>query len=227
MDLAGLRSRLTDGRRAVSRLRAAAERIPIVGRVLSEVVRIEFIDRCLLIAAQGLLALVPMLVVLAAFFPRLTDGALGQLTDVTGIGAAGEHTVEGELGDQVRAQTGFVGIVITVFSATSFARALLRMYERVWELPHIGGISGTRRCFVWLVGWLLMLQLLASVRSLVGGGSIAQTLTRAGVQILALTAIWWLTAWLLLFGRVSWLRLGVGALLAGLLTNLYVRASSV
>ena len=52
------------------------DRIPILGRLISEFVRIEFIDRCMLIAAQGLLALIPMLVVLAAFLPHLTGDAV-------------------------------------------------------------------------------------------------------------------------------------------------------
>ena len=35
--------------------------------------------------------------------------------------------------NQVRAQTGLIGLLITIFSATSFARAIQRMYERVWD----------------------------------------------------------------------------------------------
>src|SRR4051812_34616085 len=97
MDLAALRSKLRGIRPRVGRLRSGAERIPIVGCLLSELVRVEFIDRCMLIAAQGLLALVPMLVVLAAFFPRVTASALDQLSAVTGLGAAGSDAVSSEL----------------------------------------------------------------------------------------------------------------------------------
>ena len=57
MDLAAWRERAT----ATFELRRdqakdLVDRIPILGRLLNEVVRIEFIDRCMLIAAQGLLA---------------------------------------------------------------------------------------------------------------------------------------------------------------------------
>ena len=79
MDLAAWRARATatfEVRR--DQAKDLVDRIPILGRLLNEVVRIEFIDRCMLIAAQGLLALIPMLVVLAAFFPRLTEVGLDQ-----------------------------------------------------------------------------------------------------------------------------------------------------
>ncbi|MDH2416012.1 YhjD/YihY/BrkB family envelope integrity protein [Nocardioides sp. CER19] len=217
MDLVALRRRLTD----------TVERIPILGRLLSEFVRIEFIDRCMLIAAQALLALVPMLIVLAAFFPRLTAGALDQLTAAAGLGKTGSDNVSGQLDSaQVRAQTGVVGIVVTLFSATSFARALERMLERVWDQPHIGGLAGTRRCFLWLIGWLVGLQLLAAARALLGGGFVADVLG-IGVHAVAMCAIWWLTAWLLLFGRVGWWQLALGAVLAGALTVLYSHAAAL
>ncbi|GAA1977241.1 hypothetical protein GCM10009798_43060 [Nocardioides panacihumi] len=214
MDLAALRKRL--------------DRIPIVGHLLSEFVRIEFIDRCMLIAAQGLLALVPMLVVVAAFFPRLTDDALQELTSVTGLGSTGSSTVTSDLQpDQVRNQTGLVGAAITLFSATSFARAMERMYERVWQQPHIGGLSGTRRCFMWLIGWLLILQVLAALRSVLHGGSLVTDVFGLGVEMVMMSAIWWGTSWVLLFGRVGWLRLTTGAVLAGAVTVIYTHLSGL
>jgi membrane protein len=217
MDLVALRDRLT----------GTVERIPILGRLLSEFVRIEFIDRCMLIAAQGLLALVPMLIVLAAFFPRLTAGALDQLTAATGLGSAGSDNVGSQLdSSQVRAQTGVVGIFVTIFSATSFARALERMYERVWDVSHIGGLTGTRRCFLWLVGWLVVLQIVAGVRALLGGGLVGNALG-IGVHTVAMCLIWWVTSWLLLFGRVGWQHLALGAVLAGTLTVVYSRATAL
>src|SRR6187551_3805403 len=101
------------------------DRIPILGRLVSEFLRIEFIDRCMLIAAQGLLALIPMLVVLAAFLPDLTSEAIGSFTNAAGIGTSGEGQVQRQVSpEEVRAQTGLIGIAITIFSATSFARAI-------------------------------------------------------------------------------------------------------
>jgi membrane protein len=230
MDLAGLRQQATTTfqlRR--DQAKSLVDRIPILGRLLNEVIRIEFIDRCMLIAAQGLLALIPMLVVLAAFLPDLTSQAVNSFSEASGLGQTGESQVESQVDpEQVRAQTGLIGIAITLFSATSFARAIQRMYERVWEIRHIGGVSGTRRCFLWLLGWLVTLQLVGGLRSLMHGmDGLAGEWVRFGVQSLFLTLLWWVTAWILLFGRVPWHKLAVGAVLTGCLGLIYNRTSSI
>jgi membrane protein len=227
MDFAELRDRLTEKYRTRrTQVTDLIDRIPILGRLLSEFIRIELIDRCMLIAAQGLLALIPMLVVIAAFFPYLIGDAVQSFSDA-GIGGSGGAEIRGEVDpDQVRAETGLIGIAIVLFSATSFARAVQRMYEKVWEKRHIGGVSGTRRCFMWLIGWLLTLQLVGGLRSLMDAveGMVGVT-TRLVVQMVLLSLLWWVTSWVLLFGRVGWCRLALGALLTGTLGMLYNRAS--
>jgi membrane protein len=228
LDVAGTRDRLTATYRSRrDQARDLVDRIPILGRLVSEFVRIELIDRCMLIAAQGLLALIPMLVVLAAFFPHLSGEAVRSFTDATGLGAGGDSEIQGQVDEgQVRAQTGLIGVAITFFSATSFARAIQRMYEKVWEQHHVGGVSGMRRCFLWLIGWLLTLQLVGALRSLMGNvdGFFGVT-ARLGVQMALVAVLWWVTSWLLLFGRVGWRRLALGALLTGVIGVLYTRAS--
>ncbi|MBA2955108.1 hypothetical protein GON03_12275 [Nocardioides sp. MAH-18] len=203
------------------------ERVPILGRLVNEFVRIEFIDRCMLIAAQGLLALIPMLVVLAAFLPNLTEAGLDQFSSATGL-AGGNQMVKADVNiSEVRAQTGLVGLLITFFSATSFARAVQRMYERNWQVPHIGGVVGARRCFLWLVGWLLTLQLLSALIQFIGGDSVLLGTMRTGAQMLLASVLWLATSRLLLFGRVPWRHLVLGALLTGVLTTVYSRGSSL
>ncbi|NYI38126.1 hypothetical protein [Aeromicrobium tamlense] len=190
--------------------------------------RIEFIDRCMLIAAQGLLALIPVLVVLSAFLPQLSDAAVRVFATAAGVGAEGTAVIGGEVSlDQVRTQTGVIGLLITIFSASSFARAIQRMYESVWGIGHIGGVSGFRRCLTWLIGWLVTLQFVAALRTLIRGidGGLGDAIG-FGLQCVILSAIWWVTAWMLLFGRVSWASLALGAWLTGCLGVLYNRISA-
>ena len=84
------------------------------------------------------------------------------------------------------------------------------MYERVWELPHIGGVVGLRRCTRWLIGWLVTLQAVSAI-----GFVLAQVdsfdVARFLVQGVTGTLVWWWTTRILLFNRVSWRRLAVGA----------------
>ena len=229
MDVRARRDRMTS---AVQRRRDRAldlvEQIPFLGRLVTEFVRIEFIDRCMLIAAQGLLALIPTFVVLVAFFPHLMGTGVHQFADTTGLGSSGSSEITGAVSvDQVRAKTGVIGIVITLLSATSFARAIQRMFERAWEQPHVGGMNGTRRCFLWLLGWLLSLETVAGVARLLTGDGVVPGMARLVLQMALVSATWLVTSRLLLFGRVAWTRLVVGAVLTGVLQVLYTRGSGL
>jgi membrane protein len=203
-------------------------RLPLVRRVVEDLVRIEVIDRSMAIAAQAMLALVPMLVVLVAFLPESAgELALERFHSVTGVGERGDDLVEATVSaDRVRAQTGLIGLLITIFSATSFARAIQRAYERVWAQSHAGGLAGLQRSLLWLVGWLITLQLLRTIGSLIGRDE-SLTVVRILVQGVGATLVWWATMRLLLFGRVAWLALAPAAALTGFGGVVYSWGSSL
>jgi membrane protein len=202
--------------------------VPGLRRLVNELVRIGVIDRCMVIAAQGLLALVPLLIVLASFLPHdLAVVLVDRFESATGIVRSESEEVYGTLtADQVRAQTGTVGLVLTLLSATSFARSIQRMYERTWEKQHVGGLRGARRCFLWLLGWLMLLQLVGLLGSALGGGA-AGTAGRAVVQGVSGSVLWCWTAHVLLVGRVAWRRLLPGAVVTSLAILVYTGGSSV
>ena len=89
--------------------------VPLVQSILRGLVRIELIDRSMAIAAQAMLALVPMLVVLAAFLPaEFTSLALDRFRELTGLDQSGKKLIHANVDpDQVRAQTGAIGLLIT------------------------------------------------------------------------------------------------------------------
>src|SRR4051812_39596377 len=83
---AGVRRVVTSARTLVYRV---LDTIPPVRRTVDELLRVEFVDRAVVIAAQGLLALLPLLVVLAAFLPGdVTATSLDELKAVTGVDQA-------------------------------------------------------------------------------------------------------------------------------------------
>ena len=188
----------------------------VVRSIITGLVRIELIDRSMAIAAQAMLALVPLLVVLTAFLPpEVTDLALDRFRDLTGIGEGGKDLVQATVDpDQVRAQVGAIGLVITLLSATSFARAVQRMYERVWDQRHVGGVDGLRRSSLWLFGWLITLELLTALGFVLGQATDFGAV-RFVLQGAAASMIWWWTSRVLLFGRVPWKTLLLGGLLTG------------
>lgn len=226
---------------AASALRSWAlevlDTVPPVGKTVSELLRVEFVDRAMVIAAQGLLALVPLVIVLAAFLPNeFTALGVDRFESVTGVGEASADLVEDQVSatasgldtSQVRTQTGVLGLVITVLSASSFARAVQRMYERVWSQAHIGGFRGRRRCIGWLLGWLIGLQTLTLV------GWATNQFDRVVLEplwvlakILAATALWWWSLHVLLAGRVGWRPLVVPAVLTGTMVVAYSAGSTL
>lgn len=204
------------------------DQVPLIRSAVSQIIRVEVLDRSLIIAAQALFALTPLLVVLAAFTSHLTGVAvLDHLSSTTGISQASSpdavtHTAVAS--DQVRSQTGVVGLLLVIISALSFARAIQRLFERIWELKHRGGVVGAKRCLLWLAGWIVYLQLLVAV-VLAMRGPLHLSVIAPVFQIGAGALVWWWTAHTLLLGRVPWSSLWLGAVLTSLGLYVQVRVS--
>jgi hypothetical protein len=72
--------------------------------------------------------------------------------------------------DDVRRATGLLGLVLTVFVATSFTTALQRAYMRAWRRPPHGGRGAYWRGLAWLGALLACMALLGALRGALGGG---------------------------------------------------------
>jgi len=216
----------------LARLRAWGIRVldvvPGVRLALDDLIRVEFIDRMVVVAAQSLFAMVPLFVVIAAFSPEFVrDNVLTRVADVMAIQGSALDAIENVMSaEQIRTQTGLVGLVIVLLSATTYARALQRLYERTWQQPHIGGLPGMRRSLLWIVGCVAYLEvltlLLTALSALPGAG-----LWRLLGQVAAGTALWWWTQYVLLRGREPWRNLLPGALLTSVALAALTRLSGV
>lgn len=201
--------------------------VPGLRRTLTEFARVEIIDRAMIIAAQTLFSVTPLLIVLASFSPHAMAKSLGdQFGSVMGFHQVTTTQLEdAATAQQVRTQTGVAGLVLVVVSALSFARAMQRMYERVWELDHRGGLRGSRRCLYWLVTWVAYLQALALLASLFSAKELSPV--RLLVVLALSTLAWWWTARTLLLGRAPWANLLLGAALTGVALTIFARLSRV
>lgn len=219
-------STLSTLRTRVTRL---LELVPVVGRTLVELRRVELLDRSLALGAQALLALIPMLMVLGTVLPQAwVAGVLAQIRDVVGLRDDVMAPVRQlALEQQVhQTQTGIAGAIVSLASASSFSRALQRMYARSWDLPAHKGVRALRSSLVWILGWLLMLQVTALLLKSLSGVPHAGPLPVL-VQLSANTLLWWWTSRLLLGRRVTWRRLLPGACLTAVLVVTLTRLSSV
>jgi len=206
--------------------------VPAARRLVSDLLRVEVVDRSMALAAQALLALIPLLVVASAFLPDVViHAAYERLQAVTGIGSVqASHLAESVTTDvntdRVRAQVGILGVLITILSATSYSRATQRMYEKVWALHHVGGLAGFKRSFVWLLGWLAGLQLLTVGSRWVGdsaGLELLAVLLRTALMVL----LWWWSLRFLLAERVRWRELLPAAALTGVAVVAYAAGSTL
>lgn len=203
--------------------------VPGVRRALSELARVELIDRSLALGAQMLLAIIPLLMVVGAFLPSSWGADLvAQVRDTIGVrDEAMEPLREAALSEQsMQAETGVFSLVVALASATSFSRAMQRMYARVWDLPTFRGVRAIQGSVLWLLGWLALLQVTAVLVRSVTGVPLTGLL-RVVIELMAYTLLWWWTAHLLLGGRVAWRRLLPGALLTSVCVVTLAQLSSL
>jgi membrane protein len=194
-----------------SRHPVLVRRLDPVLDVWSDLSRVELVDRSLALGAQALLALIPLLMVLGAAMGRVGAEGLDQVQSVMGVPDDDLHQLAGAAPDATASST--LSVVVAVVSATSFSRALQRMYAVAWELPRYRGFRAIRGSVVWLLVWILMLQTTATLVRRTDG----IPFSGLTIQMVGTTLIWWWTAHLLLGGRVSWLRLLPGGVATGAL----------
>ncbi|MEU8773271.1 YhjD/YihY/BrkB family envelope integrity protein [Streptomyces sp. NPDC048606] len=188
---------------------------PLLSRVLDQFRSVRILDCATRLAAQAFLGGVPALFVIAALAPDwLKEDLVESLRSAVGLQDAvlDQVTAVYAATDEVaKASTGGVGIVVTLLSATACSRALQSTCERAWHLPKAKAALAAWRWVAWIVVWLTALLFQGPVLNAFGTGRIAGLL----LATLAATLLWWWTQHLLLGGRVPWLPLLPGALLAG------------
>ncbi|MCP2294426.1 membrane protein [Nocardia amikacinitolerans] len=188
-----------------------------VRRIVDGCVEIEIVDRSMTLAAQIFTSVLPVLI--AGSFLPYWDLASLAINDQLGfdttmlVSGVGTFTVT----DPTFAAFGVVGLLMVVISALSFAKALARVYGKIWHVPSIG----VRNAWRWLVVLLLValsVVLIGAIRELTGLRYVGVPLAIAG-ELAIWMIVWTLSPYLLtmgkLSGRVLWM---TGALTASGLT---------
>jgi membrane protein len=204
----------------LARLEHAARRHPrlasaiaLVRACLDRLVEIQFVDRSIALGSLGFTALVPLLVIAAAFLPGTsTDGLANELIGRFHLHGSTAQLVRDVFAqpDAVRQSISWLGVALLVGAALSFTRGLQRVYERAWRLE-ARGLAGTKAGLIWIAGIVVWSTTFASARdALLDLTGPLVTL----VVLLAGDAVLWLwSPWILLARRVDWRRLVPTALL--------------
>ena len=124
-------------RQRIATLRTRVERL-LLWRVWERMLEIEFVDRSVAIAGKAFVSFFPLVIVIAAFAPERIRSSI--ITTVTArLGIQGDAlTLAREAfasSDDIRKATGLLGLVLTIFFASSFTTALQRVYLRTWRRP--------------------------------------------------------------------------------------------
>jgi membrane protein len=217
-----------EARRRIAVLRSRLERL-LLWRVWERMLEIEFIDRSIALAGKAFVSFFPLVIVVAAFAPeRIRVSILTSL--IARFGLRGDAlTIARDAfasSEDIRKATGVLGLVFTIFFATSFTTAVQRMYLRAWRRPAHAGAGAYWRGAAWLVVVLVCLALLGGLRGALGGGLVGFGLF-AIVSLAVTSGLWWFTAWFLLQGEVRARVLLPTAVITGVLTAGYAASATI
>ncbi|HVN50810.1 MAG TPA: hypothetical protein VMT43_05230 [Acidimicrobiales bacterium] len=199
----------------------------LLWRIWERMLETEFVDRSVALAGKAFVSFFPLVIVVAAFLPpHLRSAILTTLTSRLGVrGQALALAKEAfASSDDVRRATGFLGLLLTFFYATSFTTALQRVYLRAWRRPLVKAGAYTRGP-LWMVGLLAYMAAIGGLRDLLGNGPgyvVFLVLALAGS-----IAWWWFTAWFLLLGQVRWRVLLPTGILTGVIMSGYALSAVI
>jgi len=177
---------------------------------------VELTNRALSFAAQALVTLVPLLIVVAAAYPVRGEGFAAWLVDGLGVTGSSAETVRHLFSapQRVLSTTSAFSVVAAAGFGLSFAACVQTGYERVWDLPP-GHWHSVWRRGAWLAALTAALFVDVHSASLLRHGW-PQGTARALATYVGATALCWWGQWLLLERRVTWRQLLPGAVLTGL-----------
>jgi membrane protein len=221
------RSGTTEMRKRIAVLRTRLERL-LLWRVWERMLEIEFIDRSVALAGKAFVSFFPLVVVVAAFMPERIRSSI--LTAVTArLGIRGDALTLARdafaSSDDIRQATGVLGLVLTIFFATSFTTALQRMYLRAWRRPPRAGAGAYWRGAAWLLVALACMALLGGLRGALGDGLGFGLFAIVSLAVIA--GQWWFTAWFLLLGEVRTRVLVPTGVITSIVTAGYAASATV
>jgi membrane protein len=189
-------------RTRISAVRDWLQRL-LLWRVWERMLEIEFVDRSIALAGKAFVSFFPLVIVIASFLPK--DLRASVITTLTNrLGFRGHALASARqaftTSDDVREATGVLGLVLTIFFATSFTTAVQRVYFRAWRRPHRGGSGKYWKGISWLLAIIAYMALIGGLRDVFGDGLGLVPFAIAAVA--ASTGLWWFTAWFLLLGDV-------------------------
>src|SRR4051812_21492276 len=169
-----LRHRVENVRARVAVARERAERT-LLWQVWDRMLEIEFVDRSVALAGKAFVSFFPLVIVVAAFLPEsIRNSIFTIVTHRLGVqgGALDIARQAFASSDQIKKATGALGLVLTIFFATSFTTALQRVYLRAWRRPPGNTTGEYVRGPVWFLALFLSMAVMGAARGVLGDGGL-------------------------------------------------------
>lgn len=182
---------------------------------------LEGFDRAMALAGQAFAAFLPLLIVIGAVSPASGKDAASAIIDRLDLTGEAADTVRAAVAQPATIEDGIsvLSLVVLIFSALAFTRALQRLYVRAWGLEKIG-VRGNVWGLLWLLAVAAFWSLQPAIVSLFSGNA------ATAASLAASCTLWLFTPWLLVGRQIHWRRLLPQALLTSVgLTCLGVAAA--
>ncbi|MFC9787091.1 hypothetical protein [Rhodococcus sp. NPDC127528] len=187
-----------------------------VARVIKSIIDIELADRSMTLAAQEFTSVLPVIIAVGTI--GNVRPATDTLIDQFGIDPASfdlTSTLGSVQADRPTFATfGIIGLLMIILSGTSFARALGRVYGKVWNIPTLS-IRGGWRWIAVLVAVASSFRLIEQAHKLTQMDWLGRPLA-FGTETAIWFGLWALVPYLLtegrLRGRVLWATAGLTAI---------------
>ena len=208
-------------------LRAWLDRT-FVWHVWERMLEIEFFDRSVALAGKAFVSFFPMVIVVAAFAPEhIQTSIIDSVTMQLGLRGDALTMTREAFGsaEDVKKATTLLGLLLTIFFASSFTTALQRGFFHAWRRPKHGGLGHYYRGVVCLLAALAGIFVIGVVAGAFDGGLEVGVL--AVVTLAVSTGLWWFISWFLLMGDVRARVLVPTGVFIGVATSIYAGTSVI
>jgi membrane protein len=214
----------------MARFRVARQRVTesLVGQWLERLVEVQYIDRSVALAAKGFVSLLPLVVAVAAVAPESVREAItSALEHRLGLSGRSLELVRSgfESSTHFASATGYVGGLLLLFYAVSFTSALQRMFAQAWRRPPTKDRRRPVKGLSWLACMIVLVCIAGGLREVFTG--VIGVLLFGVLTVIALTGVWWVTAFLMLQGHLRWRVLLPSALLTATGSVIYTATSGL
>jgi membrane protein len=172
----------------------------------------ELMRRAMGFAAQAILTVIPLLIVVAAASPTSHHGLSGWVVYGMGLTGSSADAVRQLFSAPTRvlSTTSAFGALVLSISGVSFAAGVQGGFEKIWDLPS-GPWHKIWRQAVWLVTLVAYIYVQATVGTVTNRG-LAETAGRVAAAVVLGIAFFWWGPHFLTGGRVSYLAAMPGAI---------------